>query len=77
MTKPMAARRVSLTVSLDVEQLTMIDNYAAEYGITTSEAVRELLQKGRAHQLQQIAREDLGIDVNIEREFGESPGEQE
>jgi len=52
------SRNVSLTVSLTSYQVTLIEGWAAIYGLTFSQALREFIDKGEAHERERIAREE-------------------
>lgn len=51
-------RMISLTVTLDIEEYHLIEEWAQSYHQTFSQALRTFIQKGKAHELERLAKAD-------------------
>ena len=63
-----ASRMISLTVTIEIDQYQLIEEWGKVYGLTFSQALREFIQKGKAHELSRQAQEKLDyVDNTTEK----------
>lgn len=69
----MSERKVSVTIAIPISLFLWIQDYREKYKLSFSQAIRELLQKGKVHELQFSPQGTLVETLG--REETESPGE--